>query len=273
MSDESVRPAHLKGAGVWLAVHGLADVQPTPLLAKRLAARQRARLIAAVLLAAFLIAVALVYSFARSPGAAGDGSGSYEHWSLPVLTAVVVGLVLAQSLLDWRVRRADRRAGELLQRRVANPVRLGWRTVLGWPRAVFAVATFAGAMVLAISALTVQGATARHAALVLLIGLCGAAVSTVVQLRHILTHPVVADDEVSLTTDGIMRVEDARDATTPSMVWCLPTVSVLDTAPGWWITAWIVFVALGAVTLALITVWTARSGTAARPGSSAPVNR
>ncbi|WP_314175797.1 hypothetical protein [Streptomyces winkii] len=263
MTGKPVRQAEVERAGVWLAGHGLADVRPTPLLATRLAARQRARLASSVLLAAFIIAVALIYTFARppGPGPAVDGSGSYRHWSLLVLTAVVGGLVLAQSLLDWRVRRVDRRAGATLPRRAAHPVRPGWRTVLGLPHAAFAAATFAGGTALGIGALTVRDSTAQYAALVLLIGLCGAAVGTAVQLRHVLTHPVVADDEVSLTADGIMRVEDAREVTTPTVVWCLPVASVLDTVPGWWVAAWCVFVALSAVSLALITV---RTGLAAR---------
>lgn len=273
MTDQSMGPTDMKRVSVWLAMHGLADVRPTPLLATRLAARQRARLAAAVLLAAFIIAVALIYVAALPAGAAVDGSGSYRHWSLLVLTAVVVVLVLAQSLLDWWVRRVDRRAAATLPRRAAHPVRLGWRTVLGWPRAAFAVATFAGGMVLAIGALTVQGSTARYAALILLIGLCGVAVGTAVQLRHVLTHPVVADDEVSLTADVIMRVEDARDVTTPTLVWCLPTVSVLATAPGWWITAWVVFIALSAFALALITVGAGLAARRRGHATSAPVNR
>ena len=273
MTDESARPADLKGAGVWLAVHGLTDVQPTPLLAARLAARRSARLAWSVLLAAFIIAVALIYSFARPSGPAVDESGWYRHWSLLALTAVVGGLVLAQSLLDWRVRRADRRLGAQLPRRAAHPVRPGWRTVLGLPRAVFSVATFAGAMVLAISALTVQGSTARYGALVLLIGLCGVAVGTAVQLRHVLTHPVVADDEVSLTTDSIMRAEDARDVTTPAAVWCLPGVSLLDTVPGWWVAAWCVFIALSAVSLALISVLTGLAARRRGTPLARPVNR
>ncbi|MDX2703618.1 hypothetical protein PV350_12185 [Streptomyces sp. PA03-6a] len=267
MPEKSVRPADVEQAGVWLARHGLVDVRPTPLLATRLAVRRGARLAAQVLLAAFIIAVALVYTTDRPPGA--DGSGSYRESSLMVLTAVVVGLVLAQSLLDWWVRRVDRRAGATLPRRVAHPVRLGWRTVLGRPRAAFAVATFAGASVPAVVALTVRDSTARYAALVLLIGLCGVAVGTAVQLRHILTHPVVADDEVSLTADVIMRVEDAREVATPTVVWLLPIVSVFDTALGWWNTAWLVFVALSTVTLALITKRTAQSGTVARHATSA----
>ncbi|HWM38823.1 MAG TPA: hypothetical protein VNS49_17060 [Streptomyces sp.] len=273
MTDQSMGPTDIKRVSVWLAMHGLADVRPTPLLATRLAARQRVRLAAAVLPAAFILAVALVYSVDRPAGAAVDGSWWYRHWSLLVLTLLVVGLVLAQSLLGLWVRRVDRRAGAVLPRRAAHPVRLGWRTVLGGPRAAFAVTTFAGAMVLAIGALTVQDSTARYAALILLIGLCGVAVGVVVQLRHILTHPVVADDEVSLTADGIMRAEDARDATTPTVVWCLPVVSVLDTAPGWWITAWVVFVALGAFTLALITVGTALAARRRGDATSAAVNR
>ncbi|MGX7674190.1 hypothetical protein [Plantactinospora sp. DSM 117369] len=260
-----MRPADLKRAGVWLAGHGLADVGPTPLLATRLAARRRTRLAASVLLAAFIIAVALTYT-----GDTVDGLGSYRRGSLLVLTAMVVGLVLAQSLLDWWVRRVDRRAGATLPRRAAHPVRLGWRTVLGWPRAAFAVTTFAGAMALAISALTVPVSAARYAAVVLLIGLCGVAVGMFVQLRHILTHPVVADDEVSLTADVIMRVEDARNVAAPTVVWCLPVVSgVFDTALGWWNAAWPVFIVLGVITLALINAWTARSGMVGRHAMSA----
>ena len=64
-----MRPTELEIARLWLAGHGLADVTPTPLLAARLAVRRRARLAAAVLLAVFLIAVALVYvSACRSGG-------------------------------------------------------------------------------------------------------------------------------------------------------------------------------------------------------------
>lgn len=265
--DPSVRPADLERAGVWLAGHGLADVRPTPLLATRLAVRRRTRLAASVLLAAFIIAVALTYT-----GGMVDGSGR-RRWLLLVLTALVVGLVVAQSLLDWWVRRVDRRAGATLPRRAAYPVRLGWRTVLGVPRAAFAAATFAGATALAVGTLTMHNSTARYAAVNLLIGLCGLAVGIVVQLRHILTHPVVADDEVSLTADVIMRVEDARVGAAPTAVWSvwsLPVVSVFSTAFGWWIAAWIAFIVLSVIALALIEARTERSAMVARHVMSAP---
>ena len=268
--DLPVRPADLELAGVWLAGHGLADVGPTPLLATRLAARRRTRLAASVLLAAFICAVALVYVSDRPAGTAVAEAGPHRRWSLLVLTAMVVVLVLAQSLLDWWVRRVDRRAGATLPRRAAYPVRLGWRTVLGWPRAAFAATTFAGATALAIGALTMQDSTVRYAAVVLLIGLCGVAVGMVVQLRHILTHPVVADDEVSLTADVIMRVEDARDVAVPTVVWSLPVVSVFSTAFGWWNAAWLIFIVLSVITLTLINARTARSGMVARHVTSTP---
>jgi hypothetical protein len=160
-----------------------------------------------------------------------------------------------------------------LPRRAAHPVRLGWRTVLGWPRAAFAAATFAGATVLAIGSLTQHNSTARYAAVILLIGLCGLAVGIVVQLRHVLTHPVVADDEVSLTADVIMRVEDARVGAVPTAVWSvwsLPVVSVFSTAFGWWNAAWIAFIVLSVVVQALIEARTARIAMVARHVMSAP---
>ncbi|MEU4743333.1 hypothetical protein AB0G02_23120 [Actinosynnema sp. NPDC023658] len=266
-ADLSVRPADLERAGAWLAGHGLADVRPTTLLATRLEVRRRARLAASVLLAAFLIAVALTYT-----GGMVEGSGD-RRWSLLVLTALVVGLVLAQSSLDGWVRRVDRRAGATLSRRAAHPVRLGWRTVLGRPRAAFAVATFAGGTALAISTLTLDDSTARYAAVILLVGLCGLAVGVVVQLRHTLTHPVVADDEVSLTADVIMRVEDARVGAAPTAVWSvwsLPVVSVFSTTFGWWNAAWLAFIVLSVIALALIEARTARSAAVARNVMSAP---
>ncbi|MDX2849213.1 hypothetical protein PV342_12240 [Streptomyces sp. PA03-3a] len=269
MPEQPVRQADIEQAGAWLAGHGLADVRPTPLLATRLAVRRRTRLTSQILLAAFIIVVALVYTGARTAEAAFGGAGSYRRWSLLVLTAVVVALVLAQSLLDRRVRQADRRAGADLPRRAAHPVRLGWRTVLGRPRAAFAAATFAGAMLMAVGALTAPDSIARYAALILLIGLCGVAVCMVVQLRHVLTHPVVADDEASLTADVIMRVEDAREVATPSVVWSLPVVSVFETALGWWNAAWLGFIVLSVVAFALITARTPQSGTVARHATGA----
>jgi L-cystine uptake protein TcyP (sodium:dicarboxylate symporter family) len=256
MADAAMPAADLERVRLWLTVHGLAGDRPTSLLVTRLVVRQKARLVAAVLLAGFICVVALAYV-------------SNQPWSLAVLTALVLALVLGQALLDWWVRRTDRRAAATLTRRVAHAVPLGWRTLLGVPLAVFVAVTFAGATAMAVNALTVPEPTARYAGVVLLIGLGGTAVSMIVQLRHALTYPAVADDQVSLAADVIIRVEDARDMTVPSVVWSLPVTSVFAAAPGWWNGAWIAFIALSAVALGLITWRTPRPGAVARQVTNA----
>ncbi|WP_328473608.1 hypothetical protein OHA21_12955 [Actinoplanes sp. NBC_00393] len=256
MTDAAMPAADRERGRLWLAVHGLPDDRPTSLLVTRVAVRQGARLIAAILLAVFICVVALTYV-------------SNQPWSLAVLTVMVVALVLGQALLDWWVRRTDRRAAATLTRRVAHAVPLGWRTLLGVPLAAFVVAIFAGATAMAVNALTVPEPTARYAGIVLLIGLAGTAVSMIIQLRHALTYPAVADDQVSLAADVVIRVEDARDMTVPSVVWSLPVTSVFAAAPGWWNAAWMVFIALSAVALALITWRTPRPGAVARQVTNA----
>ncbi|MDG6110008.1 hypothetical protein Daura_20825 [Dactylosporangium aurantiacum] len=251
----------LRDAGAWLAGHGLGDVEPTPLLAARLAVRRRARLAGSILLAVFLCAVALAY-VSSLPDGAGRGP-------LLALTSAVVALVLGQSLLDRWVRRADRRAAATLPRRAAHPVRLGWRTLLGPPRAALALITYAGAAAMAVRGLVEPDAGTRFAAVVLLIGLAGVAAAAAVQLRHILTHPTVADDEASLTADVILRVEDAREVATPTAVWSLPVVSVFATAPGWWVAAWMVFIVATVAALVVVNARTAGSGTVARHATNA----
>jgi hypothetical protein len=226
--------------------------------AARRAVRQRARLAAHVMLALFILAVALTYKENRKTASHG----------LVVLTLIVVGLVVAQSLLHWWVRRTDRRLGAGLPRRVTHSARLGWRTVLGVPRAAFALVALAGAVVLALCALASPDGSTRYAGVVLLIGSGGVALAMLVQLRHVLTRPVVADDEASLDADLVMRVEDARDAAAPNVLWALPAASVLGSAIGWWNDAWAVFIVFNAVAYALVTGGMALSAGRAQRASS-----
>ncbi|MCO8269601.1 hypothetical protein M1L60_03235 [Actinoplanes sp. TRM 88003] len=253
-----MRPAELEIARQWLAARGLAGVTPTPALAARLTVRRRARLGAAILPALFLVGTALVYVSVLP-----IRSGPQERWSFVVLTALVAGLVLGLSLLDRWVRRVDQHAGAQLPRRAAHSVRPGWRTVLGVPRAVLLASIYAGAAVLAVAALAVRDGAARYPAVILLIGLGGVAIGTAVQLRHVLTHPVVAADEGTLRADFLMRVEDAREVALPTVVWSLPVVSVFDTGLDPWNTGWLVFIVLSATALALITFRDARKALAA----------
>ncbi|GAA3427874.1 hypothetical protein GCM10018953_50570 [Streptosporangium nondiastaticum] len=251
------RATDLRLAGEWLARHDLAGARPTRLLASRLAVRRQARLAAHVILGALIIASAL---------ASVTFGGTRSQ--LPALTVVVAGLLLAQLLLDRWVRRVDQRAGATLSRRAAHLIQPGWRTVLGRPYAVFTVATFAGAMVLAGSALAVPGPTVRRLAVVLLIGLLGATAIFALQLRHLLRHPVVAEDEESLTADVIMRVEDARVLATPNVQWSLPMVLLFGTAPGWWSAASVAYLILGLASFIALHTRTPSSATVARQAMS-----
>jgi hypothetical protein len=252
-----MRQADHTEAKRWLARHGLADTEPTPLLATRLAARRRAKVADSLLLAAFLIGAALAHTLRLT-----EGTSSWLP--LLVLAALVVGLLVAQWLLGWWVRRVDRRAGAQLSRRVAHPVELGWPAVLGRPYAAFTVATFTGALLLAVSVLPVSDSSLRYGAIVVLISLTGAGAGTIMQLRQVLASPAVAEDEASLTADVIMRVEDARALVTPSLVWSLPAIFLYGESLGWWNAVSLALVVAGAIALCLIQIRTTGVGTAAR---------
>lgn len=250
--------AGLRLADVWLARHGLDDARPTSLLAARLVVRERARLAAAVIPCVLILASALA--------AVSAFGGARSHGPLPLLAlaSLVAGLLLAQSLLDWWVRRVDRRAGAALSRRAAHPIQPGWRAVLGRPYAVFAVAAFAGAMALVGSALTVPDPVVRQVAVVVLIGLLGVTALNAMQLRHLLRRPVVAEDEESLAADVIMRVEDARDLTTPNVQAILPMVLLFGAAPGWWGAAAVAYLILSLGASVALRFRTPSSATVAR---------
>lgn len=269
-ADPPARPAELQQASAWLARHGLTDGRPTPLLAARLAARRRARLADHVILAALIIAAALAQSYDRLATSAFGGSEPHRPMPLLVLTASMAGLLLVQSLFYWWVRRVDRRAGAGLSRRAAHPVQPGWRALIGGPNAAFMVFTFAGATALAVSALTIRDSTVSYAALVMLVGLAGVAAGFVLQLRDLLVRPVVAEDEMSLMADVVMRVEDARELTRPSVAWALPMVLLFGSAPAWWNVASVGFVILGLVALILIQMRTPPIATVARQTLGAP---
>ncbi|GIH03001.1 hypothetical protein Rhe02_10680 [Rhizocola hellebori] len=255
-----MRQADSTQARLWLAQHGLTDAEPTPLLAARLAVRRRAKLADSILLAAFLMGAALTR--ALTLGRANDVTSSW--WPLLVLTGLVAGLLVAQWRLGWWVRRADRQAGAQLSRRVAHPVELGWPAVLGRPHAAFAVATFTGALLLALSVLPISDSQLRSGAIIVLISLAGAGIGVVMQLRQVLVSPAVAEDETSLTADVIMRVEDARALVTPSLVWTLPAIFLYGEELGWWNAVSIALVVAGVIALALIQFRTKAVATAAR---------
>lgn len=241
----------------WLDRHGLTDAEATPLLVARLAVRRQATFYGSVLLAVFLIGAALAH-------ASRLGGGTSVQLRLLALVALVVALLTGQWLLGWWVRRVDQHAGAELPRRVAHPVDFGWQAVLGRPYAIFALATFAGALLLAVSVLPIPDPDLRAGAAVVLIGLAGSGAGTLLQLRQVLTSPAVAQDEASLTADVIMRVEDARALVTPNLVWMLPAIFLYGESLGWWNAVAIGLVPAGVIALALIHRRSADVGATAR---------
>ncbi|RJL35464.1 hypothetical protein [Bailinhaonella thermotolerans] len=250
-------------AGRWLAQHGLAGAEPTPLLAARLAVRRRAKAVNSFLLAAFLIGASLTHALTLP----GDVTSSWPP--LLVLVGLVAGLLVGQWLLGWWVRRADRDAGARLSRRVAHPVELGWQAVLGRPYALFAAGTFAGALLLAVSVLPIPDSGLRSGAVIVLIGLAGAGAGVIMQLRQVLAGPAVAEDEASLTADVIMRVEDARALVTPGVVWSLPAIFLVGRSLGWWNAVAVALVVAGVLALWLIHKRSASVAAAARRAMAA----
>ncbi|MFC5748000.1 hypothetical protein [Actinomadura rugatobispora] len=253
MPGAGPRPVDVRYAETWLLMHRLGDGPPTPLLTARLAVRQRVRLFGSVLQAVLIPGAALALAF--------GGSRSHRPTLVLALSALVVALVLARALLDAWIRRVDRQAGAALARRAAHLVQPDWRALLGRPHAVLVAGSFAGAFALGASSLAVGEGTARYAAVVVLVAVVGVGIGEALQLRELLARPVVAEDEVSLTADVIMRIEDARESTTPTVLWSLPVVLLFGSAPGWWNAASVGFVVLGM--LALITVRFRTPGAAA----------
>ncbi|MDI1464734.1 hypothetical protein QEZ54_27565 [Catellatospora sp. KI3] len=251
-------PAEHAEVSQWLARHGMADAEPTPLLAARLAVRGRAKFMDSLLLAVFLMGAALTHALAL------PGDVTSARWPLLVLVALVAALLAGQWLVGRWVRRADQRAGAGLPQRVAHPVELGWPAVLGRPFAVFTVAAYASAGLLALSVLPVADPGLRRGAAVVLIGLAGACAGLLLQLRQVLASPAVAQDEASLTADVIMRVEDARALVTPSLVWSLPPIFLYGESLGWWNAAAVALVVAGVAAFALIQFRAPRPASAAR---------
>lgn len=162
-------------------------------------------------------------------------------------------LLTVRLAVRWRARTLDSLLqavliiGAALARRAAHAVQPGWRDLLGRPYAVLVAGTFVGAFALGASALAVGEGTARYAAVVVLVAVAGVGLGESLRLRELLARPVVAEDEVSLMADVIMRIEDAREGTMPTVLWSLPVVLLVGFSPGWLSAASFGFVVLGLV--------------------------
>ncbi len=258
-----MRQADQAAVRLWLDQHGLTDVEPTPLLKTRLSVRVQAKVVGSLLIAGFLIGAALTHTLRLKDGVT-------PSWlPLLLLALLVAGLLVGQWLLSAWVRRVDRKAGAQLSRRVAHPVALGWREVLGKPLTIFTIASYASALLLAVSVLPIADAGLRNGAIVVLVGLIGSGAGLIMQLRQVLASPAVAYDEGSLTADVIMRIDDARALVMPTLVWSLPPIFLYGESFGWWNAASFALVVVGAIAFSVITLRSKDIGTAARRAMAA----
>ncbi|MBO3748687.1 hypothetical protein J5X84_21630 [Streptosporangiaceae bacterium NEAU-GS5] len=254
------RPVDVRCTTDWLRRHDLSESPSTSLLSARLAVRRRARTLGSILLALLILGAAAIQV---SNGLVISPFGPDGTKPL-LLGALVAGLLMGRTLLDAWIRRVDRQVGMTLTRRAAHPAQPGLRALLGRPYAIVSAASYAGAFALAGGALAVGDDTVRRAAVVLLVAVAGVGLGTILQLRELLARPVVAEDEISLTADVIMRIEDARESTNPAILWALPMVLVFGFAPGWWNAAAVGFVLVGLAAFIAVQYTTACAADVAR---------
>jgi hypothetical protein len=197
-------------AAAWLGRHGMNGVTPSPLLVARL--RVRRRITAALLVAAVAIGVVVVV---RNDHIAGDSIESWRGSAVDRLAgtvALVLFVVLARAVAMRAVRRADRRIGAALTRRVTRATPLGWRAVLNRRRAAIAVVNYGGAVGLGVAAAVLaNNGNDRLVVAVALLGVVAVAALGAAQFGAALRRPALAEDAVTLAADDALRVDDARE--------------------------------------------------------------
>jgi FtsH-binding integral membrane protein len=247
VSDRTVRRA-----AAWLIRHGLTGAEPTPLLAARLRVRRQS--LTAVVAALVVLGVLVVATFGN---VGTDSAESFRRTATVRLignVAVVVAVVLARWLWLRVVRRADRRLGAALARRVAHPAQPGGRAVLGRTGLAGIAVSYGGALGIGIAALVlVHTAQDRLTAAVSLLGIAVLAVTTAVEVADILRRPALAEDPLTLTVDDVLRAEDARAVATapvPAMLAAFTAVTLIPAVPAGLLTACYVLIGCSVVVAA-----------------------
>jgi hypothetical protein len=186
----------LRRAAAWLKEHGAPDVAPTPLLAARLRARRRQEPLI-VVVSGVLGGLNSMLWFAH--GAVGRALG---FLALALLTAPAHWWNLRA------LRRADRRIGATLARRVTHPTAVGWREVLGPRRLAVAATMYGSALALgAVDLAYARTAQDRVVVAVLVAGLVALAAISVAWINELVRRPAVAEDALSLAADHVLRAE------------------------------------------------------------------
>ncbi|MET8996227.1 hypothetical protein [Amycolatopsis sp. NPDC004169] len=200
--------AERQGARAWLARHGVAVDEPTPLLAVRVGARVQATRSYPV----HAVLSGVVWMVALLP-------------PVPVLARFLVFTLAsaAYPLLQWRrARAADRAAARLVPPGARPPLRVAAAQVGPWYLAGVAT-TFAGGAVLC--AVSAANPVAWAVALVIG-GACSAPV-----FERALRAPVIAEDKASAAVDAALRAYDTRAFVVPFLFTFLPWIDLSTSWP------------------------------------------
>jgi cytochrome bd-type quinol oxidase subunit 2 len=220
----------LRRAAVWLGKHGFAGVAPTALLATRIAMRRRAR--AALGIAGVLLVLpyltAQVWYLTRSHL---DAEAAMPR--LLTFSAALLAILVIRCLAVWRIGRGERRLAASPPVWTTPPVRIGLRQLLG-VRLWFALVLHGGAVALLTAVIiTSNSAEIRAQAWVSVTALAVMLALCLIEANCILGLPVVAEDEVSLRADDVLRAEGVNLAVSPLLSLILVTQSGLQASHAW----------------------------------------
>jgi hypothetical protein len=223
--------ADLDRARRWLRQHRLGDIEPTPLLAARLAARRRAKfaeVITVVVGTSGMLAWMLAADYRGTSGDSADLFGLV--WQVSFNIALILGMAAG----FWWQRREERPLLQGMAVRTAHPEATSATRVLGQRRVRTALAINVGGVATgaAVALLAPDGAD-RALALAFLLGVAVLAGLGALALNAVLRRPSVAEDSASLAVDDALRVEDGRRALVPYALLIAVIVAVNTTASSW----------------------------------------
>ena len=240
-------PAVRARVHAWLRRRGRSVDGLHPLTERRYFARYRAYQteIAATWAAVVVVAVAVAWQLVtgQTPGTAGT-----------LAWFVAAYLVLAGGSLVGlcQQRRADRAIAATVSERVARPVAVGPRELLGGWFLLAAAVAYPGAVAVGATALVAADRSAdRAAAVAFLCAVAFFAAYAVAVLAHVLRRLALATDLATLANDETLRREDAGVALAPYLA-VLALVAGVGTTPGSWLLwAYLGYAAAAGVTWAV----------------------
>jgi hypothetical protein len=196
----------------WLARHGARGDPPSRLLAARLAVRAGARqtgmllIVGIGLLIVGWAALVELIDFSWEVGPSGtELRGALE---------MSVAYLLLSLVTWWTCRRqwaGERRIARALPRRVAHSARTGVLGVVGGWYVLAAAVTYGGGLAIGLGVVALSGtAEGRVLGAVIAAGTLGLGALAAVVVAEAVRRPALAEDDLSLRADDLLRTEDAH---------------------------------------------------------------